>query len=149
MILWRILLQVGWPSEQAKLSLLGQRKAWNHNSPNPPPKEMSSHGVYGPIFINSTLNAAKYRKFLDEEFIPFFKVMTWSWLLVYAGWFKTTSYGVGFQNAQWSFSWSNHWVELPIALLRWYLMAALFFEFKLLWFLLVELLEEQSVEDKS
>ncbi|GFS75525.1 PPDK_N domain-containing protein, partial [Nephila pilipes] len=31
----------------------------------------SSHGVFGPIFIDGTLSAANYRKFLDEEFIPF------------------------------------------------------------------------------
>ncbi|GFU15983.1 t-complex protein 1 subunit delta [Nephila pilipes] len=32
---------------------------------------ISSHGVFGPIFIDGTLSAANYRKFLDEEFIPF------------------------------------------------------------------------------
>ncbi|GFT77392.1 t-complex protein 1 subunit delta [Nephila pilipes] len=38
---------------------------------------ISSHGVFGPIFIDGTLSAENYRKFLDEEFL-FFMVMTWS-----------------------------------------------------------------------
>ncbi|GFT44390.1 t-complex protein 1 subunit delta [Nephila pilipes] len=32
---------------------------------------LSSHGVFGPIFIDGTQSAANYRKFLYEEFIPF------------------------------------------------------------------------------
>ncbi|GFQ97685.1 t-complex protein 1 subunit delta [Trichonephila clavata] len=32
---------------------------------------ISSHGVFGLIFIDGTPSAANYRKFLDEEFIPF------------------------------------------------------------------------------
>ncbi|GFU49886.1 t-complex protein 1 subunit delta [Nephila pilipes] len=32
---------------------------------------ISSHGVFSPIFIDGTLSAANYRKFLDEELIPF------------------------------------------------------------------------------
>ncbi|GFQ92614.1 t-complex protein 1 subunit delta, partial [Trichonephila clavata] len=32
---------------------------------------ISSHGVFGPIFIDGTLSAANYRELLDEEFIPF------------------------------------------------------------------------------
>ncbi|GFS63289.1 retrovirus-related Pol polyprotein from type-1 retrotransposable element R2 [Nephila pilipes] len=32
---------------------------------------ISSHGVFGPIFIDGTLSAANYRKFLNDEFILF------------------------------------------------------------------------------
>ncbi|XP_054713645.1 uncharacterized protein LOC129223103 [Uloborus diversus] len=32
---------------------------------------ISSHGVFGPVFIDGTLSGAKYRKLLDAEFIPF------------------------------------------------------------------------------
>ncbi|GFS55201.1 t-complex protein 1 subunit delta [Nephila pilipes] len=39
---------------------------------------ISSHGVFGPIFIDGTLSAANYRKFWTRSSSLFFMVMTWS-----------------------------------------------------------------------
>ncbi|KAG8183518.1 hypothetical protein JTE90_003868 [Oedothorax gibbosus] len=111
-----------WFSDEAYFSLdghldkqnYGQEKAGDHCCPKPPPEKMScvvcniflAWCVFGPIFIHGTLSAANYRKFLDEEFIPFLHGHD----LVQGHWFMqdgarimqdgSTSYGGCFRGAQ-------------------------------------------------
>ncbi|GFT26267.1 t-complex protein 1 subunit delta [Nephila pilipes] len=105
---------------------------------------ISSHGVFGPIFIDETLSAANYRKFLDEEFIPFLHGHD----LVQGHWFMQDG-ARPHRTADVFEVLNEHFSDRIIALPRWYRMAPIFTRSEPLQLLPMGLFEEQSVADKS